>query len=291
VAGSPLQTPSPQHGGPLYGLGRPDESFWASGQDAANKVQNLVRRSSELHDAPVVGHYIMMGPESINYAQHFADANLSAIDPTKMSKAQIEGFNNMVREGYPYKKKGEQFQRVFPSFPGIENPDEAYLHFIVDPEMRKHFNSLMQMPTVTQKYNLPSGIDVRHAITEPELRNVEAGVTGKAIGQMNPDVKELNLSEHPTYSHNIPGKFLGSTDVPYPYELTFPDMVKSIRENPKQAPYEFGTLQYSGPSQIIDPQLIDELSKYREFIKQYTGKKKGGAVDKSELITVKRKRK
>ena len=251
--GVPLDSPSPQHGGPLYGLGR-DEEFWASGLGAANRVQNLAREAGKQYDMPVLGKYIMMGPESINYAQHYADANLSAINPAKMSKGQIESFNNLVREGYPYTKNKERFQRVFPSFPGIENPSEAYLHFSIDPELRKHFNALMQMPTVTEKHSLPSGVDVRHAITEPDLRNLETGVTGKAIGRMRPEVTQLGLSEHPTYSHDIPGEFLGSSNYPIPYELSFPDTVKAIRENPKQAPHEFGSLKMVGPRQIIDQQ-------------------------------------
>lgn len=278
--GIPLDSPSPQHGGPLYGLGR-DDAFWASGLGAANRVQNLAREAGMQYDAPVLGKYIMMGPESINYAQHFADANLSAINPAKMSKAQIESFNNLVREGYPYKKSGESFQRVFPAFPGIENPAEAYLHFSIDPELRKHFNALMQMPTVTEKHGLPSGIDVRHAITEPDLRDLETGVTGKSIGRMKPEITQLGLSEHPTYSHDIPGEFLGSSKYPIPYELSFPDTVRAIRENPKQAPHEFGSLKMVGPRQIIDQQMIDEIKQYEEQIKRLTGKKKGGTVHKA----------
>jgi hypothetical protein len=273
VNGIPLDSPSPQHGGPLYGLGR-DDAFWASGLGAANRVQNVAREASEQYDLPVLGNYVMMGPDSINYAQHYADANLAAINPAKMSRGQIEDFNNLIRRGS--NKSGPR-----PSFPGIENPSEAYLHFSVDPELRKHFNALMQMPTVTEKYNLPSGIDVRHAVTEPDLRDLEIGVTGKSIGRLRPEIEDLGYSEHPTYSHDIPGEFMGSSKYPTPYELSFPDTLKSVRENPKQAPQEFGSFKYVGPRQVIDQQLIDEIKQYQEMIKKYTGKKKGGAVKKA----------
>jgi hypothetical protein len=129
---------------------------------------------------------------------------------------------------------------------------------------------------------MPSGVDVRHAITEPDLRDLETGVTGKSIGRMRPEVTQLGLSEHPTYSHDIPGEFMGSSKYPIPYELSFPDTVKAIRENPKQAPHEFGSLKMIGPRQVIDQQLIDEIKQYQEMIKKYTGKKKGGAVKKAE---------
>jgi hypothetical protein len=100
-----------------------------------------------------------------------------------------------------------------------------------------------------------------------------------SIGQMRPGA-ELTYSKHPTYEMDIPGKFIGSSKYPVPYELMFPDTVKSIRENPRQAPQEFGSLGMVGPRQIIDQQMIDEIKLYEERMKRLTGKKKGGAVKK-----------
>lgn len=272
-----LESPAPQHGGPLYGLYHDDDHFWASGLGAARRVQNLAKEAGEQYDAPVIGKYIMMGPESINYAQHFADANLQAIDLSKMTKRQIEGFNKIIRQGSP--ASGPR-----PSFPGIEDKESAYLHMAMDPELRKHFNALMQQNTVTEAFNLPSGQDIRYAITEGPLRDLETGVTGYSMGRMRPDIPsgELKFSEHPTYSHDIPGHFLGQTKYPVPYELSFPDTLKSIRENPKQAGHEFGSLKMVGPRQTIDQQLIDELKMYEERMKALTGKKAGGAVSYAE---------
>ena len=271
-----LESPAPQHGGPLYGLYHDNDHFWASGLGAARKVQNLAKEASQQYDAPVVGKYVMMGPDSINYALHFADANLQAIDLSKMSKRQIEGFNKLLRQGSP--ASGPR-----PNFPGIEDKGDAYLQFAFDPELRKHFNALMQQPTVTEKFGLPSGTDIRFAVTEPALRDLETGVTGYSMGRMKPEIPatELKLSEHPTYSHDIPGEFMGQSRYPIPYELSFPDTLKVIRENPAQAPYEFGSLKMVGPRQIVDQQMIDEIKAYEERMKQLTGKKKGGAVEKA----------
>jgi hypothetical protein len=270
-----LGSPSPQHGGPLYGLYN-DDAFWASGIGPARGVQNLAKRASKQYDAPVKGNYIMMGPDSINYAQHFADANLQAIDLSRMTKAQVDQFNELIRKGSP--KSGPR-----ESFPGIEDKDSAYLQMAMDPELRKHFNALMQMPTVTETLNLPSGTDIRFAITEPSLRDLETGVTGYSMGKMRPDIasKELPLSTHPTYDYDIPGEFMGQSRYPMPYELSFPDTLQSIRANPKQARQEFGSLKMVGPRQIIDQQMIDEIKAYEERMKQLTGKKAGGAVRKA----------
>lgn len=275
VGDTTLESPSPQHGGPLYGLHAGDESFWASGLGAARRVQNLAGEAGRQYDAPVLGKYIMMGPDSINYAQHFADANLQAIDLSRMTKKQVDQFNELIRKGSP--KSGPR-----PNFLGIEDKGDAYLQMAIDPELRKHFNELMQKNTVTEALNLPSGNDIRFAITEPELRDLETGVTGFSVGRMRPEIPStsLKLSEHPTYSHDIPGEFLGQSRFPLPYELSFPDTLKSIRENPKQAPHEFGSLKMVGPRQTIDQQMIDEIKMYEERMKQLTGKKAGGAVRK-----------
>lgn len=279
VAGTPLKSPAPQHGGPLYGLGRDDEHFWASNLGAARNVQNRAREIEQQYGQPVLGQYIMMGPDSYSYAQHFADANINLIDPTKMSKRDIESFNKLMREGYPYiDSKKVKRQRVFPSFPGIENPEEMYLQFAIDPDMRKHFGNLMQMPTVTEPRKMQSGLDVMHAVTEPELRDLEIGVTGHSVGRMLPDVKDLKLSSHPTYSHDIPGHFLGQSKYPIPYDIMFPDSLKSVRENPKQAPQELGSLKMIGPRQTIDQQMIDEIKQYEEMMKSLTGKAEGGEI-------------
>jgi hypothetical protein len=271
IGGRELRSPSPQHGGPLYGLGHDKEHFWASNLGAARNVQNRAREIGEQYDAPVVGNYVMMGPDSYSYAQHFADANLQNIRPEEMTKAQIEGFNKLVRQGSV--KSGPR-----PTWAGIENPEEAYLQMAIDPELRKHFGNLMQMPTVTEAFGLPSGLDVRHAVTEPDLRDLQIGVTGKSMGLMRPDVTNLKLSEHPTYSHDIPGEFIGGLKFPVPYELSFPDSLKAVRENPAQAPQEFGSFKMAGPRQIIDQQLIDEIKAYEERMRQLTGKADGGAV-------------
>jgi hypothetical protein len=268
-----LESPAPQHGGPLYGLYRDDAHFWASQKDAAGKVQNLAKRLEQEYDAPVIGNYIMMGPEAMNYAQHFADANLQAINLSKMSKRDLEKLNNEIRKG-----SAESGPR--PAFPGIEDKGEAYLWFSQDPALRKHFNATMQKEKFSSIAGLPSSYDIRFAVTEPELRDLERGITGYSMGRMNPSVsgEGLKLSEHPTYSHDIPGHFMGQSKYPTPYELSFPDIVKSIRENPRQAPHEFGTFQYSGPHQVIDQQMIDEIKQYEEMMKSLTGKAEGGEI-------------
>lgn len=149
-----------------------------------------------------------------------------------------------------------------------------------NPELRKHINNTLLAPTTTKKYGLYPGKNIEAAITEEPLRNVETGTTGYSIGRLFPE-QALTESAHPTYAMDIPGLFLGQTKYPQPYELTFPDTLKYVRENLVPGATEFGTFKMVGPRQIIDPQYVDEIKMYEEAMKKLTGKKKGGPVHKA----------
>jgi hypothetical protein len=273
-----LDIPSPQHGGALYGLG--GEGAWASNNPIAANVQKRINEISQAYgDAPVLGQYMQMGKLGSDFALHFADANLRAIDLGKMSKDQVEMVNELIRRGSP--KSGPR-----PSFPGIEDKDSAYLHFAVDPELRKHFNAIMQKPTYTEPLGLPDGRIIHHAITEPELRDLPVTTTGFSQMELAPgyDPEKLLLSEHPTYSHvipNKPGTGLTRTQYHTPAQVEFPDVYEYLTETaPKKSRPQDMTRMYqtSSPRQIIDQQHIDEIKMFEELMKQYGGKKEGGAI-------------
>ena len=275
-----LDIPSPQHGGALYGLG--GEGAWASNNPIASNVQKRINEISQAYGgAPILGQYMQMGKLGTDFALHFADANLRAIDLSKMTPSQIEAVNELIRKGSP--KSGAR-----PSFPGIQDKDSAYLHFAVDPELRKHFNAIMQKPTYTEPLGLPDGRIVHHAITEPELRDLPVTTTGFSQMELQSgfDPESLSLSAHPTYSHVIPHKpntGLTRTQVHLPAQVDFPDVHEYVTQTgPKIYRPEDLTRVYqtSTPRQIVDQQHIDEIKMFEELMKQYGGKKKGGAVKK-----------
>jgi hypothetical protein len=278
IAGNPLRSPSRQYGGPRYGLGQEGDVGWASSDEAAKTFQNRVNKTSEQYgDVPVLANYMTMAPEGLNFAQHFSDAALKSIDPSKMKPEMVQAFNDMVRAGYPGKKG--QPQVTFPNFAGIENPDEAYKQMAQNTALRKHFNALVQQPTMESQLGMPSGMNIRHAVTEPELRNLEPGMTGYSLLEMNPTTTHLQPSEHPTYSHDIPGQFAGRLETLAPYELMFPDTIQSLYESGKTPSTLFRSLSLGGGRQLIDNQLLDEIGQYNDAIKRLTGRKKGGSVD------------
>lgn len=268
-----LQNASEQEGGPLYGLkGNP----WASNYQALKNLQTGVNELSKAYgNAPVLGQYMQMGPEGTNFAQHFADANLQAIDLSNMTKSQIDDVNRIIAAG-------NQKSGAHPDFPGIQDPYGAYFYLSFFPELRKHLNSLMTQPTFTSKYGLPDGRVILHAITEPELRDLPVTTTGFSQFQLTPgfDPTQLPLAEHGTYTHKLPsveGALPTRSKYPTPAQIDFPDVTEyAVKEyRPQDITRVFQT---ATPRQIIDQQHIDEIKMYEELMKEYTGKADGGAV-------------
>jgi hypothetical protein len=281
-----LKSPSEQQGGPFFGLRRRiDPSAWASNIPVLENVQKDVRDFSKAYgDVPVIGQYNSMLPQGTNFAQHFADANLEAIDITKMTPEQVEKANNLI-------KMGNAKSGAFPDFPGIEDPAGAYFFFSFYPELRKHFNDIMTKPDFTSQLGLPDGRVILHAISDPELRDMPVLTSGRAQYQLVPsqDPKKLPLSEHSTYTHNLPREPdapVTQTPFPVPAEFEFSDVTEYAK--PRYKPQEMTrVLQTAAPRQIVDQQHIDEIKQYEDFMREYSPqseKKKDGG-----LIKVKRK--
>ena len=270
-----LDEPVQLYGGPEYGLDK-DKAFWASNLTAARGVQNLVNDLGL--DRPVLGQYIKMGPGSENFAQHNLDALLSVMQPHNLSREKKDALTEMIRRGYPQGKKG---QKTFESFSGFDDPNQVMLESSLDSDLRKWIAESLKMPKNMKPFEMPEGRYVATAITNPELRNLETGVSGFAVGEMRPGA-DLLLGPHPSYSHDIPGTLIGRTRHPLPIELAFPDTYQKTTEeliNKPKGTQHFGLFKMSGPRQLIDNQYVDEINEYLDQMKRLTGKKEGGAVD------------
>jgi len=286
VGNTQFENPVHLEGGSRYSETHPD-ALWASQHDAAQNVQNLANAASRQHnDADVLATHLKMSPDGMYYALHFAKPILEGIAAARLSRSDQKHLTDLIRN----KEVGFG---TFPGAPHVKNLEALAEAVKIFPEFRKHLGSLMMKKYATEPFGLPSGADIMHAVSEPSLRNLETGVTGHTIGELHHD-KPLTESGHGTYSADIPGKFLGKSAVPIPYELQFPDAVKALREskNPKHREALFGTLKMFGARQQIHPQLVDEIGRYRDMVKKFTGKKKGGKISKDTMtfeLTMKKK--
>ena len=282
VNGYPIN--STQQGGPFFGQGKlhlPDDEslWWASEPTSAKNFQNRVTEIADHYGVDkLTAQHLAMGQTANNFAMHFADANLKAIATYGVPEEGIAAINSIVRQGFSRLKDGERIYFAFPDFPGVENMDEAYKYFRANPEARKFFNERMKKQSVTQPNGLPNGLDIEWAITDPLLRNMEKNLTGRSVGEVYRGAGITDTADHGTYGAGIRGRFKGTSKYPTPMELSYSDAYDytAARKRPQDVT---GTMQKIAPHQVVDEQYLDEIGRYNDLIKKYTGKKKGGTVE------------
>jgi len=260
VNGVPLSKPVELHGGPRYGQRKADlgeDAFWASQMGAASALQNKAARAAETAKGnPVFGLYTAMAPDSSNYALHHTEALVNQLDALNPNKAKLRAFDSMIRDS-------------FPEFLGMNHP-EVMNQFAVNSELRKHVADRLNKTKIAAQFDMPSGEATIHAITEPALRNVGTGSTGYSVGELNPFKALTAEAEHPTYDTQIPGQFKGQMIAQLPWEHYFPDVAKQIAENPKQAPYAWGTFKMGDFHQPVTQELVDKIAPIEEMVKSAT---------------------
>ena len=276
---------STQQGGALFGQGRltdPEEirAFWASNVGASQAFQNKVTALAQMFDTDLVtAYHLAMGMRANNFAQHFADANIRAIDYSKLSKNAMDIFDSHIAAGFKNPQTGEMM--TFPDWPGIANPEQALEAMKNNSELRKWFNNRMKTPALTQPLNLPDGRSIEYAITEPDIRNMEINLTGLSAGRMKPGAELMPETRHQTYSHGIPGTAIGKAPELAPFEISFPDVTSFVRE--KYRPQDFtGTIQKVFPHQIVDEAYLDDMQRYYDHLRRVRGYAEGGPVDPNE---------
>jgi hypothetical protein len=279
-----------QQGGAKYGLGQKhliDPEFWKSNIGPAQGIQGRIDDLyAKYMPERMVGEHLAMGPMSNNFAMHFADANLKALDWSKLKPKDVAIFDSHIADGYVIKKKNKTTGEVttkhvkFPDWPGLASPDLAFEAMQKNPEMRKWFNNRMKTPDLTQPLGLPNGRDIEYAISEPAIRNLEINMTGLNTGILKPNAPVEPLGAlHNTYTHRILGEAIGPREVLSPFTMSYPDATAHVLRT--QNPSDFtGTIQKVFPHQVVDQQYLDEMGKYQDRVKQITGYNKGGAVKK-----------
>jgi hypothetical protein len=282
-----------QQGGAKYGLGQRhliDPEFWKSNIGPAQGIQGRIDDLyAKYMPERMVGEHLAMGPMSNNFAMHFADANLKALDWSKLKPKDVAIFDSHIADGYVIKKKNKTTGEVttkhvkFPDWPGLASPDLAFEAMQKNPEMRKWFNNRMKTPDLTQPLGLPNGRDIEYAISEPAIRNLEINMTGLNTGILKPNAPVEPLGNiHNTYTHRILGEAIGPREVLSPFTMSYPDATAHVLRT--QNPSDFtGTIQKVFPHQVVDQQYLDEMGKYQDRVKQIVGYKEGGEVDIPEM--------
>ena len=294
VNGIPLL--SHQQGGPYFGEGKKGDQtplFWASNYGTSRNLQNRINELAQRYETDrIMGHHLGMGQDSMNFAMHFADANIAALTHMGIPEGDLAKITEGLRNGYKFKnQKTKEYERVtFPDFPGFDDPAQAYKYMQANPEMRKFFNDRMKTkgwfsdPPEKGGLGLPAeyamGNEIQYAISEPALRNMEKNLTGLSVGQMSPNVPLTQTANHATYTHGIPGLSVGRAQELAPFMISHPDAYKYFTSQSHRNPKDLtGTIQKVFPHQVVDQQHLDQMNKYYTKLRQVRGFKDGGEVD------------
>jgi len=266
-----FERPVTLYGGPRYG---DDEKLWASNIAGASNLVGAGRRASQQYGgAPVYASFMKM-PEGFGFAHHYLDSLLQYTRPDQLPKAAKLALEEDIRKGFKDGKKKYEF----PEFAGFDDLGAVSEQALRNSKLRGHIADRLEK---SKLYGLRPAGDVEFAVTHPELTNIETGAGGFTIGEL-PLNQPFSASAHPTYTHDIPGKVLGQTRNPTPYDLLYRDQLEMVKKNPVIADEPFGTVKLLGARQKIDEQLINEINEYQERLRQLTGKKEGGLIEMAE---------
>ena len=274
-----LESPVPMYGGTRYGAYK-GPNAWASDLGASRGLFNVVQRLHEEDPSRgIYGNTHRMSNESANHAIHMLDSAISYMRPHQRPKEHIDYLNNLIRN---VRTSKNDIGDMKPHFVGFENPDDLMLQASMDAKLRKKILGVLG----TNKH-FPGGKqmidDIYFVISHPELRNMEVGTAGHGVMKFDPTRKlEDEISQHPTYAHDIPSELIGQSRYPIPLQIAAPRSMQRSLAKAKQMGLKlaqpFNDMSRSIIREPIDEQYINQLGEYEMAMKKRLGYKSGGKV-------------
>ena len=260
-----LANPVYREGGPDFMVGpsaQADDAIWASG---GNIVKRLADRAGQLRNETgreVVGATVAMGPDAVDFTT-FAPRVLAEMLPgSKITKKAFKSFD-------------QEMKKVDKNWPGADT-DGIGDYLAKSPTgVRKAFIRTMEKAPF-QNAGFPNVGSARKAVTEPDLYNTPNYSTGFAIGKFddaNPIIGSPSVP-HSTYDKQIKGEYLGGFGSLVPQGMIWRDAYNAMENSktklgePFSESHKTYALKTKLPGQIVDAQMVDEISKYLEQINQ-----------------------
>jgi hypothetical protein len=279
IDNQPLSHAVHQQGGPEWALYNP--SGWAATDEMAKTWMKRADKAADAYGAQPHLHYHKMTPDANWYAMHHLHSLLGHMRPEELKFKNPELYAKMVDE---ISSKDVGFGK-HPEFEGFDDPLNLNIHAQIDPHFRRHLGKVLGSPTFAERYGLNSGVDVMAATSLPDLRDLEVGSSGYAVVPLDTKAPLQHFAaDSQTYDTGFPMKGEPKrSKYPSPYELVYRDTLNWMKAHPSEnKSSEFGRMNMIVPKQQIDNELIEAIGEYQRRMKELTGKKKGGAVEKAE---------
>ena len=259
-------------------------SVWASDPDIVSSLLNQVRRAGE-SGKDVLGISSMGSPKMVDFNTMVTKGTLNMTDINSLSREAIEEFNNELRNKVVKNKKTGKVTTPFKDFLGIDHPELETQLLSQEKgtgELRKAFVSIMDKDKY-RKLGFPEIAPIRKAVTDPEILDMPLGSTGLDIYQMSPEGKivEAPKNPHSTYPMHMQGEYFGGLEAPIDYKDMFSTFYEPKRLMSVKDPQAYRAYSLSAPIQEFDQKWLDEVMPiYQQKIKDITGRKAGGSVEK-----------
>jgi len=225
---------------------------WASMEQPATNIQKI---REKFPNQDIVGITTPMTHQSIDASKTVTDIFFKRFDPKVLPKNDIKRINNQLEnlKGFPK------------NFPGIQSKNLKEWMDNQTMETRSAFVLVLDK-SKNQKIGVPNFAEIRHAISRPDMKYTPSSLdplVGYNLGTFDPTASLRSVLEtgmpHGTYSHDIPGNYLGSFDVQLPRSVVFPTWEKSLIGRNLGGAQKQGSFRTGNIYEPVTQELIDNM--------------------------------
>lgn len=265
VAGIPLRNPVERQGGREYMLLEPNVRqgvAWASEPTAASgKTKNLRMYADKGED--VLGVFLGMGPEGINFSHHMAESMVGQLPSLPITKDAYRALRDDVRKTWVKDKETGEKRYPFKDFPGVESSNIGEL--MKDGQLRKAIVESMSKAKFRDQ-GFPRWEDTARVMNDPRLFQNEMG---RSMFMAKPGVDPMSPEfQHRSYSMGIPGQYFGGLRsasgeiVGVPAEMMMPQTFKRMRGAGSTDANIARSMQVAHHGEKFTEEALDPLMKF-----------------------------
>ena len=223
---------------------------WGSGETVARGQHNKFIQAAEETGREVLAAVNMMGPDSINFSTPIARQMQKQFDQLdKIPAADKAEFDAELRS-----IKGNE------DWPGIDSPEA--MDWLMGTNGHENIGKRRTAYSTTMgkaKYRdkgFPNYKEAVEAATHSDLIDLNLGDAGMAI--YKPDLtRDIYADDwHDTYSHVMPGEYVGRLETPVPFGQMFSGKYDSLRNET--------TKGKTGPNNFTHEQAVDAANKRKD---------------------------
>jgi hypothetical protein len=277
IGGVPLTTPVTQRGGRRYGSIKPNvdqEIAYASEPTAAlSKIANFAK----FPDDDVLGVFFGGSDTSADFSHHMAQSFVRQLDALKPEKADIELFNQAVKDSFvdvTDPKTGKKVRKFpFKNFAGVDSPNIEELMTVkgsagyTPGQLRTAIAQTVNTDKF-KKLGFPVYSDTQRVMTEQGLT---PGYAGQLIFEAQPN-RGIIVPDyvHDSYSAGIGGRIKGGINVVnkqqtgVPADKLFPKLFAEQRKKGATDTSILAKMRMSHQGEKFTEKDFDALMKYME---------------------------